>query len=362
MRVLVCLAALLWAASAEAAVGPSPPQDPGLLEPQSIWTRSADGTIEHQQSGLRCPRLLGPLPRHGTRIYDGYGLDVSCGYSAADVVITVYLTRGVALEPGLAEARAQLEQRVPAKLLSEGRASLGGLDWRKVEYQLDDDMRSDIWMADLHGWAVKYRATYPADRAELAAQLLATLTNAVQASAGKRLALCAKTGSPSRAGVRVTDQKELGDFSIRGGLLGAIALAAEKDKQAKPAAPPTFCVEAPVENTRFLFWRGVGLDGGDAQVDRLTGMTMGSPPVLEVARDGLGDLVSAESSGKAGPPHWTAALTQNDRTMIFGYFAGRPSADQLAPLMEEIVTGKATPITAYSAEGRNVNVTVTPPR
>ena len=363
MRALLCLAALLCAGAAEAAVGPSPPQDPGLLEPQSIWTRAADGTLEHQQSGLRCPRRLGPLQRHGTRIYDGYGLDVSCGYSANGVVITVYLTRGVAADPGLAEAKAQLENRSPAKLLFEGRAPQGGLDWRKAEYQLGDgEIRSDIWIAELHGWGVKYRATYPAGEAAFAARELAALTEAVQASAGKRLAVCAKAASPARQGVRVTDAKQLGEVSVRSGLLGAIALAGQKHKGAEPSDPPTFCVEDPVENTRFLFWRGARANGADAEVDRLTGMTMGPPPVLEVARDGLGDLVQAEASGKAGPQHWTAAVTQDGRTMIFGYFEGRPSPEQLAPLMQEIVTGKATPITAYSVEGRDVNVSVPAPR
>jgi len=362
MRALLGLAALLSAASAESAVGPAPAQDPGLLEPQSIWTRSGDGTLEHQQSGLRCPRSLGPLTRHATRIYDGYGLDVSCGYSAGDVVITVYLTRGVSPDPGLAEAKAQLEQRLPAKLLFEGRAAQGGLDWRKAEYVVEDAVRSDIWIADLHGWAVKYRATYPAAQAGSAAAELASLTETVLASAGKHLALCDKAAAPNRQGERITDQKQLSEFSIRGGLLGAITLAAEKEKGAGPADPPAFCVEQPVENTRFLFWRGVRADGADAQVDRLTGMTMGPPPVLETTRDGLGDLVAAEASEKPQPQHWTAALSKDGRTMIFGYFEGRPSAEQLAPLMQEIVTGKATPITAYSVEGRDVNVSVPAPR
>lgn len=362
MRVLLCLAAFFCAVSAEASVSPSPPQDPGLQEPQSIWRRIPDGGIEHQQSGLGCPRFLGSMLRHGTRIYDAYGLDVSCGYSTSDVVITVYLTRGVTPDAGLLDAKAQLEQRAAGKLLFEGRAPQGGLDWRKAEYQLSDDVRSDIWVADLHGWAVKYRATYPAAQAALAAAQLARLTEAVQASAGKHLALCAKAASPSRTGVQVTDLKQLTDFSVRGGLLGAITLAGEKAKGAPPSEAPVFCVEQAVEGTRFQFWRGVRADGADAEVDRLTGMTMGPPPVLVVARDGLGDLVATEASGKAGPQHWTAALTLDGRTTIFGYFEGRPSAELLAPLMQKIVTGQATPITAYSVDGRDVRVTLTPQR
>lgn len=331
------LAALLAATPALAApTGDAPSEQ----LPLSVWRLTAEGP-EHLQSGFRCPPRIGDLERAGVTTYDGFGLDVSCGWNSKRSVITVYLTRGVALDKAYESAKAALmshnEARAP-RLIAERQVSMGGLDWRRADYRLDAASESAIWMADLHGWILEYRATYPEDAAQAVEDQLRAVTDLVLATAGARLDLCGRAEPPERAGREVKPTR-----------------AAAGDTAAGPGPAPTFCVEKAWsgEGLNLLFWRGVAADGSDARVDRLTPMTMDAPPALESRLDETGTQVGRE--------RWAATITQGAQTSIFAYYEGRPSAETLRPLLVGILRGKARPIGGYSVDGKAVSAE-TPPR
>ena len=331
--------------------------------PLSVWRLGDDGSAEHLQTGLRCPAALGDFRQVGTTTYDGFGLDVSCGYNAAGAAITVYLTRMGGLEAAFTGAKQSLVERAQAKhpsLVSDGKAPSGGLDWLRAEYQEDGGVRSDIWMTEVRGWVLKYRATYPAADAEAVSAKLATLTDLVRASAGARLDLCARSSRPERRGKELRDKSRTAELGLMGALLGSVAQAAAKDAKAAPAQPIVFCVEEPLaaKDNHLLSWRGVMPDGQDAHVDRLTPMTVGVPPALETALDSMGNLIVAERSGSKAPERWMATMEAGGKTSIYAYYDRRPSAETLAPLMARILDGKAQPIGGYSVDGKNLNITV----
>jgi hypothetical protein len=195
MRALI-LAALLVATPALA--------QPRTDKPQSIWRTEADGAVEHLQSGLRCPKALGEFTQGDIVAYEGYGFDVGCGFSGRRGAITVYLTK----LPGLDAARSYEGAKLAvgqnalfagARELSDGPVQQGGLQWRRAVYATDA-LRSEVWVADLHGWVLKYRATYPpADAADVARQLEA-MTEIARTSAGARLGACARSQPQDRRG------------------------------------------------------------------------------------------------------------------------------------------------------------------
>jgi hypothetical protein len=357
MRELV-LSAMLFAIPAKGDQAPT--AEPAQI-PASVW-RVTNDIGEHLQSGLACPPVLGTARRIDLTTYDQYGLDVSCGYSTARATVTIYLTRAGDIDASYAEAQRQIRQVHAVRhvrLLSEDRVETGGLAWRRATFSEDGAMRSDLWMAPLHGWQVKYRVTYPAaDAAEVAA-LLAKAPDLVLAPAAARLDLCAKAPTPARPGREITDRKLLADLALRGSVLGGVMLAAARDKGVS-VTPSVFCVEGPVAGTTLLAWRSARPDGSDAQVDRITAMTMGPPPALDVTLDAMANLLAAEASKGPAPERWVATLMNGEHTSIYGYYDRRPDAAAVAPLMQAILSGKARPWGGYSLKDNQVNITVPP--
>ena len=114
----------------------------------------------------------------------------------------------------------------------------------------------------------------------------------------------------------------------------------------------------------MLLWHGVFDDAGDANRDRLTAMTMGPPPSLDLELDSLADLIEdiAKKPATAGPARWTAAVHRDDKTTIFGYYAGRPPPEAAAALFSRILNGAAKPLISYSAKGGNISISLPPKR
>ena len=49
-------------------------------------------------------------------------------------------------------------------------------------------------------------------------------------------------------------------------------------------------------------------------------------------------------------------MQQNDQTLIFAYFAGRPAIADVADLFAQILMGKARAVGGYSANGKNITI------
>lgn len=167
-------------------------------EASEVWRTGAADSARHLQSGLICPADLGGLSRVTVAVFDEKGQDVACGYVGGQTALTLYMTRGI--EPGAAMADAKVQLVAAASedhpvLAREDEVHDGELVWRRASYNQDGGVKSDIWIARLPGWIVKYRTTYSPGEAAETARAVETATRAVTASAGSYLAACgAATG------------------------------------------------------------------------------------------------------------------------------------------------------------------------
>lgn len=357
--------ALLFAASAALADTPPPsgpvsaPSGPPA-QPLSVWRPLGHGDMEHVQSGLVCPGTTGGYRQSGLIMYDQLGLDVSCNYGAQPHDITVYMTRRDTgeIDPLFAAAQRDLlsvgAERHP-RLIARSRPDIGGWTWITALYGEDGDIHSAIWMADLHGWTLEYRATYPAALETQVSADLAAITTWVQSSAGARLDRCAKSTPPTRDGVRVADKKTLDNNAMMTAVLGAAGQAMAQDGKGTPAGATTFCLEKTIldQPHRMQFWRGVADDGSAAPADQISGLTTGPPPILRIESDALASLVEKSSTAQ-----WTATMNEGGQTSVYAYFQGRPSPQTVAALFSDILADKAKPLIGYSAHGKTINISM----
>ena len=374
MRILTI--ALLLTANAAMAEAPTAAKTDNT-PPQSVW-RLTDGNYEHLQSGLPCPSTLAHYQRQNAMAFDRFGLDVGCNYQNGPATLTYYLTRRETqggLDAAMDEAKRELLEygaKLHPRLMSETTTRLGDLDWKTALYAEDGDIRSAIWISDLSGWTFEYRVTYPVTLESAVLADMTAFTAAVRSSAGARLALCAKAAQPERNGTVIADPETLRTAASISSVLGGATLAAAEDEKQKKRTPPTaevpppaWCVDKVMSRGDFpmTFWRSVKSDATTDLADRVSLMTEDQPPVtLDITSGGAEALVAAEiSNGKSeSPARWIATLQDGDRTLIFGYFAGRPSADLAADLFARILSGKQKYLGGYSAKGKNINIIMPP--
>ncbi len=342
--------------------------------PQSVWLETAGGGLEHQQSGMLCPQTLDAFQRKAARVYDGVGLDVGCEYAAPGSSFQVYLTRRGAggVSAALEEAKRDLAKdgadRHPVHLGDE-QLTQDGLTWSVARYSEDGGLRSDIRVAELTGWLVQYRITSTIAAEPTGVRGVSAMTASLMASAAPRLALCDKAPAAVRDGRRVTDTKKMKDDALMSAILGGALMGAAEDKSARGrkakkggddlVQPIIWCPEQVVtrEVFRMLLWRGLFAGGGDANRDRLTLVSKTRPPTLEIGVEGLAGLIREKEKG---PPQWTATVNRGAQVMIYGYFEGRPSADDATALFADILAGRTEAIGGYGADGGNITIIMPP--
>lgn len=349
MRALVLTAAL--------AATPALAQPGSQEQPLSVLTPAADGGLRHLQSGLVCPARIGEAERVAAKPLHAFGLDFACGYNTERAAVTLYITHGLPLQQSFEIAKQAIVQN-PAlggvRPRADGPIELGGVTWLSAEYATGRGQRTEVWLAERHGWVVKYRATYLPDDAEQVRGILTRLTEAVQASAGAHLDLCAKAAAPARPGRAVkTKSGAAPDPAMLVTLMASGAAAT-----AQGGKPITYCADEPVADgdRGFFLWRGVTADGQDAHADRLTAMTIGEPPKLDTSLDAVGNAVAGELAGGRAPQRWVATMNDGKTTTIYGVYEGRPSAKALLPLANALLDGKAQPLGSVSVDGKTVSI------
>ena len=354
--------------------GAAIPAKPPSSAPASVWVIDDDQSAEHLESGLLCRRAVDDYRRIELHVYDPYGFDVSCNFGAPGTLLTLYVTR---VQPGFdaagnyASAKEAIVKASPQRhpmLLTEDKPGTGGFAWSRAIYVEDNDAHTALWLTMLApDWAFEFRATYPASQEGLVNVALTNLVRGAAATAGARIKLCAAAPKPPRWGQAVKDAGVSRDEALMSSLLGgAVAAGADKDKSPTDPASVVWCPETTAQKNGIplLFWRGVTAAGADAGVDRVTAMTIGPPPELDIALDGLANLVEAEAGRKKGalaPERWTASTHHGTETIIYGYFDGRPDPDAVTSLFADILRGKLKPIGGYDADGGNITIRMPPP-
>lgn len=350
----VLVAALLAAvAAAEPAVALAGADQPA----QSIWRPMADGGVEHLQSGLRCPAQLGEYRLSQHRAFDPFGLDAGCSWRSSGTAITLYLTRTDKVLESYEMTKAALTQTSAAlnpRLVTEEQLVVDGLEWRRAVFAFDGSARSDVWVAPLNGWTLKYRATYETTDETAVRARLSEVTHAVQESAGARLAVCARSKAPKRPG-RLIDTKGL--FSSPIMLAALLAQGAAPDEA--NVAEIIYCVDEPfqAEGKGFLLWRGVGRDGGLLQADRVTAMTLGPPPTLDLKLDAIGNSITETLSGRR-QSRWIGKMSADGATSVYGFFDRRPSPHATIPLLAGVIAGEIRPLGGFDKDKATITVGV----
>jgi hypothetical protein len=94
-------------------------------------------------------------------------------------------------------------------------------------------------------------------------------------------------------------------------------------------------------------------------VDRITGMTMGAPPVLELGWDQNASIIQSElSKGAEKPTLWLARTQEGAQTWFWGYFDGRPSPEASGALFADMLRGKVKSISGYRSDSRTISISV----
>ncbi|HEX4303584.1 MAG TPA: hypothetical protein VHZ78_12385 [Rhizomicrobium sp.] len=323
---------------------------------KSIWRAESDGSFTHLMSGLQCPAKIGDYAVAKPVTFDHVGLDVSCDYTnAVGTEVTLYLTRrnGQPIGDDLAKANAELRQFHPDLTLlpdsGEGALSDDPL-WKRTLYAGNKNtLHSGIWMRDLSGWTMEFRASYVPGISGDAVALMETLSKQALATAGAHLAACDAAPPVTRGGTIVNDDAMMMEFVL-------IAGAGDDITGAKPE-PENWCVERPATDLGpTLFWRNIGGDGHVGDVDRLTIAGRDPPQTLLIESEPLLGLVADADKKSDAPPSYVATLVQGPHQLIVAVFRGRPSAEDAFNLARDVLTGKRKPLAERDAGTKKITI------
>lgn len=321
--------------------------------PQSIW-REASGAGTHLQSTMACPAAVDGFQRTALLPFDNYGFDVGCNFDSSGVGrVTLYLTRrkGRALKDDFDNADAALKQNKPdVKPMSETPTPGAGLTFTGVLYELGDGARTGLWVADVSGWTFKFRATYRADRQKDVLDAMTALVEQMQKTAGAHLSACAAAAPVVRDGKPITDADEVMSLAI-----GASAFEGILDEKLEGnAIAEDWCAEEATGDNEapMLFWRNIANNGNAGPLDRMSLMTMGEPPNLNVAGNPMAGLMREKKAD--GPLVHQVVEKRGDTTYVFGFYEGRPSAVTLTPLTRDVLLGKKGPVLGFNAKTNTI--------
>jgi hypothetical protein len=326
---------------------------------KSIWRVDNSGGAIHAQSTLTCPARIGAFEGGKATVHDSFGLDVSCSFDLPDAArITVFLTKRTSqsLQDDFNATRAAIAAHKPDRDLSEQEAEKlnGPTTLLSASYDLDDgDAATAVWMADLAGWTVKYRAFYVDSARAQTIEALQKLLALVQTTADAHLAACAAAPPIARNGTPIVDR----ELARRLSLIAGMSEQAGTENLTPSPPRERWCVEAKVDNREapMLFWRNVANDGADGTTDRLTLMTEEEPPTWLVSANAAANMLV---DAKDGPGPLIHQLTEprNGKVFMFAYYRGRPSLATLAPLVRSIIAGQTKPIARYDPATNTVTL------
>jgi hypothetical protein len=318
---------------------PPPPTSPLVASldsapPRTVFGLEPDRSAVHQQSHLVCPAEVSGFPRIGTTLFDRWGFDVGCSYrNAAGSLITLYLYRAAGrgtLDEDFNGARDSVPQAMRGAVPG-GDTGINppGAGWRSAGFVLPNGMLSEIFVAPLADWRLKYRATYTRQDIQAVGAAVTALSGIVTKTARPHLERCAAAPAPQRAGQRNRDLNALQ------ALAAAVTLNAS-ETVAEPRPGAAWCAETGfgVGEAAFLFWRNAAA-GADGPVDRITAVGAGSPILVVRAAPAAVEAAVAKFQVKSTIDSreiygvvWDGA----DAVQLVGIFAGRPSLQEVATL------------------------------
>ena len=150
---------------------------------------SEEAPLVHALSGFAFPERIGAFRRGPVLRYNNAGDDVSVGYDedSAEIVATLYVypTHGRTLEAEFAARQHEVSQAHPdAQLISSGNVAVTPkrISAPSASYTFavevaggEQQLRSELLVAQAGNWFVEYRISYPAENQASAAAKIKTL-------------------------------------------------------------------------------------------------------------------------------------------------------------------------------------------
>lgn len=319
--------------------------------PKSIWRQESSGDGVHAQSTLVCPAKVAGFDRSLLAPFDNFGFDVGCNFDRAGARVTLYLTRRTnrTLQDDLTAAQSAMKQNMTDVQPITGATAMPGT--LGALYARTDGTRTGVWVADVFGWTLKFRATFAVDRESDVLSAMSGLTARANDTAGKHLGACAAAPPVTRSGATITDKEQNDSLAMMAGILSATADAGEKSAG---AATQQWCAEeaAGDQEIPLLFWRNIkaAADGGPA--DRISLMTVGEPPMLISS----GNPLLSEIEKDSGGPIYELDAYQGTTAFVFAFFKGRPAAATLSPIAKDIFLGKRNPLVSYDTKSNTITI------
>ena len=325
--------------------------------PKSVWRLEPSSGAVHLQSTLNCPLAAGAFRRTDVLAFDGFGFDVACMFANGNSRIALFLSkrRGQSIADDFDDARAALVARDrDAKPTDETQEPLSGAaNAFTAAYETRDGFETGIWTADLVGWTLTFRATYPPrSRTDVLATLW-KMSEQAQATAGAHLAACAAARPVARNRVAITDL----ELVTRLSLVAGMSEQAGSENITPPVRAERWCAEeiAPDQKAPMLFWRNVANGGAEGPLDRLMLMTQEEPPVWLISGNAVANML-VDKKDAQGPIVHQLTESRGDAVFMFAFYRGRPALGTLLPFVQAIVAGHARPVAKYDSKTNTVTL------
>jgi hypothetical protein len=264
------------------------------------------------------------------------------------------------LQDDINAARAAVVAHQPDRDMTEGPAEpIASLRTAfSAAYAFDGgDAATGLWLTNLSGWTLKFRAFYLDHTRAETMKALDDLNRQVQSTAGVHLPACAAAPPILRNGAQITDRELARRLSL---IAGMSEQAGTENVTPLPKAE-RWCVEDKIDarEAPLLYWRNVATSGSDGPVDRLTLMTEEEPPAWIVSANPAANML-VDAKDAPGPLIHQLTEPRDSKVFMFAYYRGRPALASLAPLVRRIIAGQVKPLARYDPKTNTVTLPKAP--
>ncbi len=223
--------------------------------------------------------------------------------------------------------------------------------------RIGKERRTGVWVKNLSGWALKYRATYEDAHQEATFDAMSKLSDLAHLSA------CALTERPIRQGSQIEDTDILLALALLAGaqMLNTEGAEAEFAASYDGESPPVWCVEdtLAIDGKGFLLWRNIASDGKNGPSDRVTATSLNESPALEVIVDpGVTAFHHAQEGASLDSTVFTLAIRSGNVFEAYGFFVDRPDWATLGAFADSVFSGRRAPIASVDTGSNQINLNV----
>jgi len=226
---------------------------------------------------------------------------------------------------------------------------LARVPWLEAHYVQKDLMYdSGIWMTDLAGWTLFFRATYPTTRKSEAIAAMAVLAESVVSEVLPHLTNCAIAPEPGGNGKEITDVTLL-----MATVLTSAGLANIGKMQTET---PLWCATtgSEIDGVPILIWQNAASSAASPLLATVTSLE--KSPSFELTSNPLVTAVVGGAHKEFKGPIYMLTVVGEKDVRLYAVFDGRPSYQELGQIVANVLLGKKNPFASYDAGGKHVTI------